>query len=182
MKRLSMTIGFLPLAFAAAATLWAQAPAPKPGPELKKLDYFLGTWTLDGDSNPGPMGPGGKTTMIEDASWMDGRFFLVERIRFKSPMGNGTGLAVMGYNPEEKAYTYDEFDSTGEVNHSKGTSEGDTWTWSSEAKMGGQTMKMHFIMKIVSPTEYDFKFEMSQDGDHWNTLMDGKATKAAIEK
>lgn len=113
---------------------------------------------------------------------MDGRFFLVERIRFKSPMGNGTGLATMGYNPEEKVYTYYEFDSTGEVNHSKGTSKGDTWTLSSEAKVGGQMLKMHFIMNIISLTGYDSKFEISQDSDHWNTMMDGKATKAAIAK
>lgn len=61
MKCLSMTIVFLPLVFAAAANLWAQALVSKPGSELKKLDYFLGTWTLDGDSKPGPMGMGGKT-------------------------------------------------------------------------------------------------------------------------
>jgi hypothetical protein len=43
-------------------------------------------------------------------------------------------------------------------------------------------MKGRFTMKIVSPTSYTFKYEMSQDGTHWDTVMDGKATKAAIAK
>jgi len=183
MKRLSMTLGFLSVVFVAAASLWAQAPAaPKPGPELKKLDYFQGSWTLNGDSKPGPMGPGGKTTMTERTQWMDGGFFLITHIKFKSPMGNGTGLSVMGYNSQEKVYTYDEYDSTGEVNHSTGTLERDTWTWASEMKAGPQTMKAHFVMKIISETSYSFKFEISPDGANWNTVLDGMATKAAIAK
>ena len=32
-------------------------------------------------------------------------------------------------------------------------------------------------MKVVSPTSYTFKYEMSQDGTSWTTVMDGKATK-----
>ncbi len=31
-----------------------------PGPELKKLDYFVGNWTSEGDAKPGPMGPAAK--------------------------------------------------------------------------------------------------------------------------
>lgn len=44
-------------------------------------------------------------------------------------------------------------------------------------KMGPQTMKGRFSEKILSPTSYNFKFEMSTDGTTWNTVMDGKATK-----
>jgi hypothetical protein len=31
-------------------------------------------------------------------------------------------------------------------------------------------------MKILSPTSYTFKYEVSQDGN-WITVMDGKTTK-----
>ena len=65
---------------------------------------------------------------------------------------------------------------------SKGTIEGDTWTWTNEPKMGGKTMKMRFIMKIISATSYTFKFDMSEDGVHWNTSMEGKATKSTKAK
>jgi Protein of unknown function (DUF1579) len=177
MKRLSISIASLIFLFAAAAATRAQMEMPKPGPELKKLGYFVGDWTEEGDIKPGPMGPGGKMTITEHGQWMDGGFFLVLHSEFKSSMGSGSGIAFMGYDPGDKVYTYDEFNSLGEAEHSKGTVDGDTWTWTADEKMGGQVMKGRFTMKTLSPTSYSFKFDMSPDGSNWNTVMDGKATK-----
>jgi Protein of unknown function (DUF1579) len=155
---------------------FAQAP-PKPGPELQKLNYFIGTWASEGDMKSGPMGPGGKVTIEEEGKWMDGNFFLVIHSNFKTALGSGTGIALMGYDPQESVYTYDEFNSMGEADHFKGTVEGDTWTWRNEMKMGPQTVKARFSQKVSSPSAYSFKFEMSQDGTNWNLIMDGKSSK-----
>ena len=160
-----------------AAAALAQMEAPKPGPEHKKLDYFVGAWTLDGDIKPGSMGPGGKVTEEEKCEWMEGNFFLVCHTDFKGSMGNGTGISIMGYSSDDKTYTYREFNSWGEFDDSKGSVEGDTWTWLSDEKMDGTPMKGRFTMKILSPTSYNFSFEMSQDGTKWTLVMDGKATK-----
>lgn len=159
------------------AVALAQMEMPKPGPEHKKLDIFAGSWTLDGDIKPGPMGPGGKMTETEKCEWMDGGFFLVCHSDFKGVMGGGTGVSYMGYSTDDKTYTYREFNSWGEFDDSKGSVDGDTWTWTSDEKMGGQAMKGRFTMKVTSPTSYTFSFEMSQDGTKWTTVMDGKATK-----
>jgi len=159
------------------AVALAQMEMPKPGPEHKKLDVFAGSWTLDGDIKPGPMGPGGKMTETEKCEWMDGGFFLVCHSDFKGVMGSGTGVSYMGYSNDDKAYTYREFNSWGEFDDSKGSVDGDTWTWTSDEKMNGMAMKGRFTMKITSPTSYNFSFEMSQDGTKWTTVMDGKATK-----
>jgi hypothetical protein len=97
--------------------------------------------------------------------------------QFKGAMGRGTSVAYMGYDTNDKMYTYDEFNTMGEAEHSKGSVDGDTWTWTSEEKMGAQTVKGRYTMKIVSPTSYTMKFEMSPDGSKWETVMDGKATK-----
>jgi Protein of unknown function (DUF1579) len=162
-----------------ALTLVAQAPAPlKPGPEQKNLDYFNGNWTLDGDLKPGPMGPGGKMTETEQNKWMDGGFFLLSHIDFKSSMGNGTGISVMGFDPNTKMYTYDEYNSAGEAEHAAGTFDGTTWTWLSDENMGGQKMKGRFTIKEISPTSYTFKFEIAPAGGDFATIMDGKATKS----
>jgi len=177
MKRLSIIPVFLTLLFAVALSAQAQMAPLKTGPEQKKLDYFAGNWVMEGDMKPGPMGPGGKMTETESNTWMDGGFFLALKSDFKSSMGNGTEIAYLGYDPNEKLYTYDSFNSMGEADHSKGTLDGDTWTFNSEEKMGSMTVKGRFVMKIMSPTSYTFKFDMSQDGTNWMTVMDGKATK-----
>jgi hypothetical protein len=173
------------LVIVAAATfllpLVAQAqapPMPKPGPELKKLDYFMGTWKMEGESKPSPYGPGGKFTGTDQNEWMPGGFFLVTHSDFKDPTTEGKGLAVMGYKADDQVYTYNAFDSMGENISATGTVEGDAWTWNSEEKMGGKVMKGRYSVKVLSPTSYAFKFEMASDTGEWNTIMEGKATKS----
>ena len=114
MKNIAMiSAAWLALAVAALA----QMEMPKPGPELKKLDMFAGTWTLDGDMKPSPMGAGGKMTENQKCEWMEGGFFMVCRADFKSGMGNGTGISLMGYSTDDKTYTYREFNSWGQLKH-----------------------------------------------------------------
>jgi hypothetical protein len=157
-------------------TAFAQMEMSKPGPELKKLDYFSGNWTCDGDLKSGPMGPGGKMTISEDSKWMDGGFFVVVQSSFKSAsMGSGSGTSFMGYDSGSKKYTYNEFNSMGEATQSLGTVDGDAWTWIGDMKMPAG--KGRFTEKILSPTSYTFKFEMSPDGGNWTPIMDGKCTK-----
>jgi len=71
MKQLAIVL-VSSLMLAAAAV--AQMEPPKPAPELKKLDVFAGSWTLDGTMKPGPMGPGGAMTETEQCQWMEGGF------------------------------------------------------------------------------------------------------------
>jgi hypothetical protein len=155
----------------------AQTQPPKPGPELKKLDIFVGSWTLDGTMKPGSMGPGGTMTENEKCEWMEGGFYLVCHSDYKSSMGNGVGISVMGYSTDDKAYTYREFNSFGEFDDSRGHLDGDTWIWTNDEKMGSMTMKGRFTIKMTSTTAYNFTFDMSQDGTKWDTVMEGKASK-----
>ena len=177
MKLRFTIITYAMLLLGAAFSAQAQMEMPKPAPELKKLDVFAGTWTMEGDMKPGPMGPGGKWTGTEHSDWMEGGYFLQGHSEFKSPMGNAKGPSFMGYDSSDKVYTYDAFNSMGEAEHAKGTVDGDTWSWTSEEKMGGQTMKGRYTVKITSPSTYDMKYEMSSDGATWNTVMEGKAKK-----
>jgi hypothetical protein len=174
MKRTGMA--FFIWALMGAAAL-AQAGTPQPGPDQKKLDIFAGSWTLDGELKPGPMGAGGKISETQKCEWMDGGFFVVCHADFKSSMGNVSGLSVMGFSSEEKTYTYREFNSLGEFTESTGKVDGDSWTWTGEDKMGGMSMKGRFTMKFASTNSYNFTYEMSEDGAKWTTVMDGKATK-----
>lgn len=166
-------------AFAAAQDA---ASAPAPAPELKKLDYFAGTWKTQGEIKPGPMGPGGKFSSVDHYEWMTGKFFLVSHSRQTTSMGNAVGTAYFGYNTDDKNYTYDAFNTMGEAEHAKGTVEGDTWTWTATNKMGGKVMKGRYTVTVSSPTSYNIKFEIAPEGGDYSTVVEGKATKMTAAK
>lgn len=170
------TIALISAAWLAlAATALAQMDMPKPGPEHKKLDIFAGTWLLDGTMR-GDMGPGAVTEK-EKCEWMEGGFFLVCHTDFKTSMGDGTSVSVMGYSTDDKSYSYREFNSWGQFVDSKGSVDADTWTWINDEKEDGKTVTGRFTMKFTSPTSYTFTYETSPDGTKWTTVLDGKATQ-----
>ncbi len=170
----------LVLTLASALLVMAQAPAaPKPTPEHQRLGYFIGTWTFEGEAKASPFGPAGKFTGTERDEWFPGGFFVVSHSDSKDPSGKTRkGLTIMGYNPGEKVYTYYGIESgMGVAYGSKGTVQGDTWTWNEEEKVGGKPMKIRVIVKEVPPTAYTFTIETSSDGKTWTTVTEGKATK-----
>ncbi len=56
----------------------AQAPPepPKPGPEHKKLEYFLGTWKTEGEIKANEFVPAGKFVTTETDTLDPGGFYL----------------------------------------------------------------------------------------------------------
>jgi hypothetical protein len=161
------------------ATVWAQM-SPTPGAEVKKLDYFVGTWTAEGTIAQGPWGAGGKFSSTETAEWMPGKFFVESHSDFKMPPelgGDGKAVSYMGYDTEQNTYTFNEFNSQGRRENSKGSVSADTWTWTSSQTYGGQEIKQRITIKVLSPTSYSLKFEVSVDGTNWMPFMDAKATK-----
>jgi hypothetical protein len=155
------------LVLALAATAVAQMP-DKPGAEVKKLDYFVGTWTTEGTIQPGPWGEGGKFSATGTIEWMPGNFFLVN---------HGKSTAILGYDTDHNVYTSDSFSSQGRHESATGTFANDTWVWTSSAIYGGQEIKQRRTMKILSPASHSMKFETSIDGTNWMTFMECKSTK-----
>jgi hypothetical protein len=158
----------------------AQAPpAPTPGPEHKRLGYFVGKWTTEGEMKPSPMGPGGKISSTDDCEWFEGGFAVVCHSTGKTPMGPSKSIGILGYSPEEKVYTYHGVDNTmmsmTSVPH--GTLQGDTWTYTDENVMGGQKVKSRVTIKELSPTAYTFKMEIQGPDGNWAPMMEAKSTK-----
>ncbi len=169
----------LVLMFVSGQVVLAQAPqqTPKPGPEVKRLGYFAGNWSTEGETKQSLFGPAGKFNGSDHNEWFTGGFFLVLHSEAKGPMGEMKGLSLMGYNAAEQVYTYNGFDNMGTAESAKGTVRGDTWDWTSESKMGGKAVKSRYTIKELSPTSYSFKWEASVDGGPWSTIMEGKSTK-----
>jgi hypothetical protein len=170
---------FLAASLLVAVSAWAQMDT-KPGPEVKKLDYFVGTWTTEGTVAQGPWGAGGKFSSTNTTEWMPGNFFIVGHSDSKMPAevgGDSKEISYIGYDVNQNTYTFDSFSSQGRHEVSKGSVTGDTWLWTSEANYGGQDIKQKMTIKILSPTSHSIKFEISLDGTTWMTFMEGKATK-----
>ena len=161
------------------SSLYAQMGAPTPAPELKKLDFLAGDWTTEGTFVPGPPGtPPAKFTTTSHAAWLEGNFFLIENGEANMEgMGKMKELVVMGYDPDQKVYTYRNFNSMGQSELSLGKVDGDTWTWAGDEHYGGMTMKGRVTLKVLSPTSYSTKFELSMDGNQWFQAMEAKSTK-----
>jgi hypothetical protein len=176
------TLGVLAaLAAAGAAPAWAQGPASAaPGPEHKRLGFYVGTWTVEGELKPGPMGPGGKFTSTDTCEWFDGGFAVVCRSEGRMPGGPARSIGILGYSAEEKVYTYYAVDNTSMtmVRVPRGTVQGDTWTYTDEGTMGGQHFKTRVVIKEESPTVQRFTMAMQGPDGKWMTVMESRGTKA----
>lgn len=160
----------------------SQAPTgpPKPGPEHLKLAYFAGKWTSEGDMKPSSFGPGGKFWSSSNCEWFDGNFALVCHSDGKMQTGSIKGLSVMAWDPAAKTYTYFSTNSWGQGGFSRGTVEGDTWTWNNETTMNGKPMVGRFTLKQVSPDVATYKLEMGAPGKPLKLMMDGKQTRVRL--
>ena len=157
----------------------AKMEMPKPGPEVKKLSYFVGNWTSEGDVKENPFGfPAGKFTSSDKCEWFPGGYQVVCHSTGKSTMGNMHSLGIIAYNPQEKIYTYYGIDNMGMAEQSKGNVDGNKWVYNAEQKMGDKTYYGRYSMDSTSPDSYSFKYETSADNKTWSTMMEGKATRA----
>jgi hypothetical protein len=178
--RACLVAGAVAVSFGVAS---AEEPTkPKPGPEHKKLEYFVGSWTSEGDMKASPFGPGGKISNADECKLFEGGFAVVCHSKGEGPMGPSKGIGILGYSIEEKAYTYYGVDNSGMIMGSipKGHVDGDNWTYTGEDKIQGKTIHSRYSIKIVSPTNYTFKWEMQGEGS-WTTLLEGKTTRKAAK-
>ncbi len=177
MQRISMLLLLLVVCFATAVL--AQAPAPKPDPALRKLSVLVGHWTYDGEYKPGPLGPGGKITGVYDAHMILGGFFMQAQETEKGAMGETRNLEIDAYDPVNKTFTSDLYQSDGTKFSGTLTVAGNTITWAGRWVIAGRTyyFKEPFVLApdLMSGAA---KGEISTDGKTWTPFFEGKFTKA----
>lgn len=158
--------------------LLAQAPPapPKPGPEHKKLEYFVGKWTVEAEIKANDYMPGGKTVSTETGTLGPGGFYVESRVEGGQLP---TRLAIMAYDSHAKVYTSYYASSVGLVGTATGSINGNTWTWMVEDKFAGQAVKGRTTVTTLSPTQYTFKYEMADEKGGYTTIVEGIATKDA---
>ena len=163
-----------------ASPCLAQAPQPTltPTPEHQKMGYFAGDWKMQGTMKISSNTPGAPFTSTEHGEWVSGGFFLETHSSMHSVMGDVRGVRVLEYNPADKVYTYNAYNSLGEHQMATGHVLDNIWTWTSEAQMNGLIAKGRYTITVVSPASYTFKYETLTQTGTWSTVMEGKATRA----
>jgi hypothetical protein len=116
--------------------------APAPDPALKRLEFLVGTWKVEGMMEAGPAGPAGRVETSETYDWLEGGFFLVHHWNGTMEMGGvalaDTGYEFFDYDPEAQQYrarffnNFGPYDDVGSVY--KGSFTGDVLTITGPAR------------------------------------------------
>ena len=158
----------------------ATAQQSKPGLEVQRLAYYLGTWRGEGETKSGPFGPAGKLSSTMTCDWFAGGFHLVCRGEERGPTGKRTFLNILAYDEKAKAYTEYGISSLGESEYSTGGSivgNKRTFVKDLDSDVEGKRTKLTYTEVQVSPTFYTYQAEASKDGGPWTVIAEGKVTK-----
>src|SRR5262249_33009576 len=134
----------------------AQAPPgpPKPGPEHKKLEDFLGTWKLENEIKANPYMPAGKSVITQTYTLGPGGFFVECHAGGEN---YPTTHEIIAYDSQAKLYTAFYASSTGLVGTGTGTVDGNTWTWMLEDKWFGKAVKGRTTVTFKSASQFTAK-------------------------
>jgi hypothetical protein len=151
---------------------------PKTGPDAERLSVFVGKWTAEGEAKPGPMGPGGKMPITRSCDWSFDRIGLLCRETDTIPgMGEVSHVILISYDAHAGNYVLFNASNLGHIWICRGTVIGDTWTWTGEHMMDGQTMHLRFTQKWTSKDSFDFKDEGGPTADSMTVTTSGKGTR-----
>ena len=157
-----------------AVSLVAQASpqAPTPSPELKKQDFFVGNWTLEGTTKSSPFGPGAqKFKSTEHLEWMPGGFVL---LAYSYAGDKLAGIAVIEYDSKKKIFTHTRFNNLGVMEFWTGTADSDQWIWTREAQVDSKPVKDRLTIRKTSENSYSFVDELQPaEGGNWSIVAEG---------
>ncbi len=176
MKRTLIAAGLVMLLVAVAVQ--AQAPAPEPGPEQKKLEVWVGDWTLVGEQKAGPLGPARKYNVKCTWQMALGGFVLEGRFDLKSTSGDTQGLQIMAYDDANHNYTLAMYFSDGGIQHGTVTVSGNTWSLKGSVIAGGKQYQLRGADVLSADLMTDtFTAETSVDGKIWSPWVEEKLTR-----
>lgn len=97
----------------------ADYQAPEPNPELKKLDFLVGTWEQKGHMKPSQFGPGGPIGGTHKWEWFNEYF-----LKHSWSQELGEGVEYIGYEDARKGFYTHYFDNNGPYDEEGSTYEG----------------------------------------------------------
>jgi hypothetical protein len=144
----------------------------QPGPEVKKLAYFVGKWTTEIELKATAASPGGKASGTEECEWF-ANLHVICRAEATSAAGNYRSMRIISYVPLLKQYSHYSVDSLGISVLALGQAQGDNWTFITDL---GQA-KMRTALKTSSGSYTTTTDYAGADGKFITTAL-GKMTRA----
>jgi len=175
MRRINVLLCLLVICLATAV----HAQPPKPNPELKKLQAYLGHWTVEGEVKQGPQGPGTKFKGTYDGQMTLGGFFFQGQMR--DSKGVLQGIDYFGYDAATKNFVVDSHLVEGVRISQVGSVSGNTFSWTGKASTptGEQISIRERDAFTPDFTSFTITVESSPDGKTWVHVFEGKYTKAS---
>ena len=178
MRRFMFLLFVLMFGMVFVAQAQAPAQAPKPDPELKKLQFWVGHWTYEGEYKPGPLGPGGKFTGEYDGKMILGGFVFQARWTEKGSAGETQGLELYAYDPVNKDFPSVVYMDNGNRYSGALTISGNTSSWPGKFLAGGKLYDGRVtIINQLDTMSILIKAEISTDGKTWFPFIESKYTK-----
>jgi hypothetical protein len=154
-------------------------PSPTPGPEVRALGYYVGTWRGHGETKGGPFGPVGKLSSEMTCNWFAGGFQIVCRGEERGPTGKRGFLNILAFDQKTKSYTEYSISSLGESEYDRGGSlVGGKLVFLLDQDGGGKPVKLRYTEVHISPGLYTYRAEAARGMGPWITIAEGKITKA----
>jgi Protein of unknown function (DUF1579) len=176
MKRMAIALSLAVLVF--AVSIWAQTAPPKPDPELKKFEVFVGHWTYEGEYKAGPLGSGSKVTGELTIKPILGGFFFRNQGAEKGPMGEMEFMEIVGYDPVKKNIASNEYHDDGIMLSGAYAFNGNTCTYAGKFIVGGKTyMVKNVLILAADMMSLTAKGDISTDGNAWTPWLEAKYTK-----
>jgi len=179
MKRISRKIGGAAIAAAlivCSVAAWrpfqdkkepadAAKQMPKPGPEMERLKFLIGSWDWDAEYLKTPMVPdGGKSKGWYKAQLGPGGFSIIADFDADGPFGEEIGHQIIAWDKKQNAYTSVIVGNFPGAVIGKSHWDGDNLVTETEFSSGGVTMHMRSMYTDIKDKSTRME-ESSQVGD-----------------
>lgn len=154
---------------------------PEPGPGYRRLDAFVGKWSIKGQQYHGPFGPAAEITAVETYEWLVGGFFLIHRFGGRLGSAEIACIEIIGYDDSSRSYPRYSFYSNGKTNEWQGREGDGAWTLIGDSLMEGTSLKVRCTNVFSdSGKKMTAKWDYSSDGSNWQTFWDVESTKGRV--
>jgi hypothetical protein len=145
---------------------------PQPGSHHRALEAFVGDWTGTETLHPSPFDPEGGTARahVRNVLALDGFVVLQDYEQSRGELVNFRGHAVFRYDHARNEYVCHWYDSWGGAPAEfRGSGLGGRFVLSNAGQQGHTRATWEF----PGDGTYRYRMEVSPDGHHWATFMDG---------